>query len=111
MLNGDIWPYANLFHNMTGSNDYDNMMNTDAPASFNYYSKYVELPAVRKMIHVGNAKFPFVRVMSHCWIYIQNCWFPRFCWHIAATFHGSAQLPMFGAVFVVSVSRPESKGV
>jgi hypothetical protein len=82
MLNGDIWPYANLFHNMTGSNDYDNMMNTDAPASFNYYSKYVELPAVRKMIHVGNAKFPFVRVMSHCWIYIQNCWFPRFCCNI-----------------------------
>lgn len=61
MLNGDIWPYANLFHNMTGSNDYDNMMNTNAPASFNYYSQYVNLPAVRKMIHVGDAKFPFVR--------------------------------------------------
>lgn len=36
MLNGDVWPYANLFHNMTGSNDYDNFLNTDAPASFNY---------------------------------------------------------------------------
>ena len=62
MLNGDIWPYANLFHNMTGSNDYDNMMNTNAPASFNYYSKYVNLPTVRKAIHVGDAKFPFVRL-------------------------------------------------
>lgn len=51
--------YANLFHNMTGSNDYDNFLNTDAPASFNYYSKYVNLPATRSMLHVGSAKFPF----------------------------------------------------
>jgi len=34
MLNGDIWPYGNLFHNYTGLNDYDNYMNTNAPASF-----------------------------------------------------------------------------
>lgn len=61
MLNGDIWPYHNLFHNFTGSNDYDNMLNTNAPASFNYYSAYVNLPSVRKMIHVGDAKFPSVR--------------------------------------------------
>ena len=55
MLNGDIWPYHNLFHNFTGSNDYDNMLNTNAPASFNYYSAYVNLPSVRKMIHVARA--------------------------------------------------------
>ena len=39
MLNGDVFPYPNLFHNMTGSNDYDNLMNTNAPRSFGYYSK------------------------------------------------------------------------
>lgn len=59
MLNGDIWPYANLFHNYTGSNDYDNLMNTNAPKSFSYYTAYVNQPAVRKMLHVGNHKFPF----------------------------------------------------
>ena len=46
------WPDKNLFHNMTGSNDYDNLMNTDAPASFGYFGKYVNQPAVRQMIHV-----------------------------------------------------------
>jgi|EP01049_Picozoa_sp_SAG25_P012024 vitellogenic carboxypeptidase-like protein len=58
MLNGDIWPYANLFHNMTGSNDYDNFMNTNAPASFGYYTQYLNQPSVRKMIHVGDKPFP-----------------------------------------------------
>lgn len=117
MLNGDIWPYANLFHNMTGSNDYDNMMvrakhtfpfcfedsnenpkhnnvcarytnsslqNTNAPASFNYYSKYVNLPAVRKMIHVGDAKFPFVR-RHESWLTAEplpQC-LPQSRWHFA----------------------------
>ena len=31
MLNGDIYPYPNYFHNITGSNDYDNFLRTDAP--------------------------------------------------------------------------------
>ena len=37
-LNGDVWPYGNYFHNITGSNDYDNFLNTNAPASFDYYA-------------------------------------------------------------------------
>jgi len=57
MLNGDIWPYANYFHNITGSNDYDNFLNTNAPASFDYYAKYVNQPFVRKALHVGNTPF------------------------------------------------------
>jgi vitellogenic carboxypeptidase-like protein len=56
-LNGDIWPYANWFHNQTGSNDYDNFLNTNAPVSFGYFASYVNLPDVRKMIHVGNSPF------------------------------------------------------
>ena len=43
---------------MTGSNDYDNFLNTNAPASFDYYSKYVNQPSVRKMLHVGSLPFP-----------------------------------------------------
>jgi hypothetical protein len=42
---------------MTGSNDYDNLMNSDAPVSFGYFGKYVNQPPVREMIHVGNATF------------------------------------------------------
>ena len=56
-LNGDIWPYGNYFHNVTGLNDYDNYMNTDAPISFSYFAEYVNRPDVRKALHVGNATF------------------------------------------------------
>ena len=41
MLNGDIFKYGNYFHNVTGSNDYDNFLNTNAPDSFGYYAAYV----------------------------------------------------------------------
>ena len=34
------------------------MLNTNAPASFGYYSSYLNQPAVRKMLHVGSRKFP-----------------------------------------------------
>lgn len=36
MLNGDVFPYPNYFHNITGSNDYDNFARTDAPADFSF---------------------------------------------------------------------------
>lgn len=57
-LNGDVWPYGNYFHNITGLNDYDNYMNTNAPADFAYYAPYLNQPAVRVALHVGNATFP-----------------------------------------------------
>ena len=57
MLNGDIFPYPNLFHNYTGSNDYDNFLRTDAPAEFGLFGKYVEQPAVRAAMHTGAVKF------------------------------------------------------
>jgi len=47
-----------LFHNITGLNDYDNYMNTNAPADFDYYAPYLNQPAVRAALHVGNASFP-----------------------------------------------------
>lgn len=43
MLNGDVYPYPNYFHNVTGSNDYDNFLRTNAPAEFGWYSQCVDL--------------------------------------------------------------------
>jgi vitellogenic carboxypeptidase-like protein len=57
MINGDVYPYPNYFHNITGSNDYDNFMNTNPPASYDYYADYVTQQSVRAAIHVGNATF------------------------------------------------------
>jgi vitellogenic carboxypeptidase-like protein len=57
-LNGDVWPYGNYFHNITGLNDYDNYLNTDAPAEFGFYAPYLNQPDVRGALHVGNASFP-----------------------------------------------------
>mmetsp|Transcript_5942 Transcript_5942/g.13516 ORF Transcript_5942/g.13516 Transcript_5942/m.13516 type:complete len:481 (-) Transcript_5942:58-1500(-) len=59
MLNGDVWPYGNLFHNMTGLNDYDNYANTNAPAQFGYYPNFLNTPAARASLHVGSTPFPF----------------------------------------------------
>lgn len=56
-LNGDVWPYANYFHNCSGSNDYDNFLRTNAPAEFGYFGPYVNQPDIRKAIHVGNRPF------------------------------------------------------
>lgn len=58
MLNGDVFPYPNLFHNMTGLNDYDNYLNTNPPESFEYYAPFLNLPAVQDALHVGSRKFP-----------------------------------------------------
>ena len=57
MLNGDVWPYANYFHNISGSNDYDNFMNTNAPPAFDYYGAYVTRDDVREALHVGDTPF------------------------------------------------------
>jgi vitellogenic carboxypeptidase-like protein len=54
MLNGDVWPYGNLFHNLTGLNDYDNFMNTDPPEELDYFGPFLSSPSVRKALHVGN---------------------------------------------------------
>lgn len=56
-LNGDVWPYPNYFHNCTGSNDYDNFLNTNAPEEFGYVGPYVNQPSVRQAIHVGNRPY------------------------------------------------------
>lgn len=59
MLNGDVYPYPNLFHNMTGLNDYDNYLNTNAPPSFEYYAAFLNQPDVQAALHIAaGTKFP-----------------------------------------------------
>jgi vitellogenic carboxypeptidase-like protein len=53
MINGDIYPYPNYYHNVTGSLDYDNFMNTVEPSDLGYYYSFVTTAATRRGIHAG----------------------------------------------------------
>ena len=66
-LNGDVWPYGNYFHNISGSNDYDNLMNTDPPASISYFGDYLNQPAVRQ-VGVG-----WWVLGVGCWVWGAGC--------------------------------------
>ena len=57
MINGDIYPYPNYYHNVTGSNDYDNFMDTNEPDELGYYYPFVTAPNTRKGIHAGGAVY------------------------------------------------------
>jgi len=57
MLNGDVFPYPNYFHNITGSNNYDNFMMTNDPPDFSWYGDYLNQAEIRQAIHVGNSTF------------------------------------------------------
>ena len=52
MLNGDLTPYPNYFHNITDSNDYDNFLRINAPVAYGRYVKYLDLPEVRAALQV-----------------------------------------------------------
>ena len=45
--------YPSYFKNITGSNDYDNFMRTNAPASWTPYGDYLNTADVRHALHVG----------------------------------------------------------
>jgi vitellogenic carboxypeptidase-like protein len=57
MINGDIFPYPNYYHNVTGSNDYDNFMDTNEAADIGYYYPFVTAANTRKAAHVGDAVY------------------------------------------------------
>ena len=54
LLNGDLSGHPSYFANSTGYNYYFNYLMTDGPAEFEYMNHYVQLPAIRRAIHVGN---------------------------------------------------------
>jgi len=57
MINGDIYPYPNYYHNVTGSLDYDNFMNTVEPADLGNYYPFVTAAATRRGIHAGSTPY------------------------------------------------------
>jgi len=56
-MNGDLLtPQGKSFWvNITGCTDYFNIMRVNSPASFNYFSAYLNQPAQRAALHVGDA--------------------------------------------------------
>jgi vitellogenic carboxypeptidase-like protein len=53
-LNGDVWPYASYYYNVTGVTDYYNIMRDAEPASFGNWETFVTQPAILNAIHAGN---------------------------------------------------------
>ena len=54
LLNGDLSGHPSYFANVTGYNYYFNYLMTEEPKDMEYFNKYVQLPKVRRGIHVGN---------------------------------------------------------
>jgi len=57
LLNGDMCKVPSFFHNVTGSTDYYNFMRTQSPKEFDFHVDFLQLPQVRKAIHVGNLTY------------------------------------------------------
>ncbi|CAG2165252.1 unnamed protein product [Oppiella nova] len=61
-----LWSMDSYFRNATGLSFYYNYLFTNSPEEFNYYSKYLELEATRRAIHVGNLTYnDGNKVMDH----------------------------------------------
>ena len=57
LLNGDKTGHPSYFANSTGFNYYFNYLMTETPADMAYYGPLLQLPRVRKAIHVGNLTY------------------------------------------------------
>lgn len=57
LLNGDLTQKNSYFKNSTNFNYYFNYLQSEPPAEFDYFPKYLDLPVIRKAIHVGNLTF------------------------------------------------------
>ena len=57
LLNGDLSGHPSYFANATGFNYYFNYLLADSPAEFGYYNTFLQLPEVRKSLHVGNLTY------------------------------------------------------
>lgn len=54
LLNGDLTGHKSYFANVTGYNYYFNYLMNEGPEDMDYFNTYVQLPATRRGIHVGN---------------------------------------------------------
>jgi len=57
LINGDKYPYPTLFNNYTGNTHYFNYLLSRGPTNDEYYNDFLEVPGVRKAIHVGNIRY------------------------------------------------------
>ncbi|KAF8766511.1 putative serine carboxypeptidase CPVL like protein [Argiope bruennichi] len=57
LLPDDFSPYKNYFTNYTDYQFYYNYLRTKEPEDFNFYKSFINLPQVRKAIHVGYLAF------------------------------------------------------
>ena len=56
-MNGDQTGHPSIFVNTTGFHYYFNYLVTEMPSELSYFDNYVQLPNVRKAIHVGPMKW------------------------------------------------------
>jgi len=54
LLNGDLTGHPSYFAESTGYQYYFNYLTTKEPIDMNYYDTFVQLPDVRRSMHVGN---------------------------------------------------------
>lgn len=57
LLDGDLTGYPSFFYNVTGMSNYYNFLQAKPPSDYDHFNKYLEIPDVRRSIHVG--KLPF----------------------------------------------------
>ncbi|XP_008585951.1 PREDICTED: probable serine carboxypeptidase CPVL, partial [Galeopterus variegatus] len=57
LLDGDLTSDSSYFHNATGCTTYYNFLQCTDPEDQVYYVKFLSLPEVRRVIHVGNRTF------------------------------------------------------
>ncbi|CAL8110554.1 unnamed protein product [Orchesella dallaii] len=57
LIDGDLSGHPSYYKNCTGLDTYFNFMQDQEPTEFGYYATFVQLPATRKSIHVGNRNF------------------------------------------------------
>ncbi|XP_063977154.1 venom serine carboxypeptidase-like [Diachasmimorpha longicaudata] len=59
MIDGDLNSGPSLFENLTGFNFYFNYLKTHDSEEADWISEWIQMPDVRKAIHVGNCSFQF----------------------------------------------------
>ncbi|XP_042637537.1 probable serine carboxypeptidase CPVL [Orycteropus afer afer] len=57
LLDGDLTNEPSYFENITGCSNYFNFLQCTEPEDQTYYGKFLSLPEVRQLLHVGNRTF------------------------------------------------------
>lgn len=57
LIDGDLTGHPSYYKNCTGLNSYFNILTDKEPPETEYYATFVQLPKVRRSLHVGNRNF------------------------------------------------------